>query len=61
MKTLEENGYIREGHLSVWEQAASGNTVDAVTGATNVGPRTHEASWDCTDFNHAAAQPGRIR
>lgn len=49
VKTLEENGYIRQSHLVAWETQTKGNTVDAVTGATNAGPRAHNASWNCTD------------
>ena len=58
VKTLEENGYIRQVHLTAWEQAANGNTVDAVTGATNRSPRAHSATWDCSDVHHAPVPPG---
>ena len=58
VKTLEENGYIRQGHLTTWIQASNGSEVDAVTGATNYGPRTHDATWNCTDLKGAAVPPG---
>lgn len=58
VRTLEENGYIRERHLTAWELASGGNTVDAVTGATNRAPRTHEAAWDCADPSQAPVPPG---
>jgi hypothetical protein len=54
VRTLEENGNIRQAHLTAWEQASRGSRVDAVTGATNRGFRAHEASWDCTDLGHQA-------
>lgn len=59
VRTLEENGRIREQHLGAWEAASGGNTVDAVTGATNAGPREHQASWDCTDTSKADVPPGK--
>jgi hypothetical protein len=58
VRTLEENGRIRQSHLVQWEQASGGSIVDAVSGATNVAPRAHEAKWDCTDLSHAPVGPG---
>lgn len=58
VKTLEENGYVRQSHLASWERSAAGNTVDAVTGATNSGPRAHEATWGCSDVHGAPVPPG---
>jgi hypothetical protein len=58
VRTLEENGRIRQQHLGAWETASHGSTVDAVTGATNPGPREHQVSWDCTDTKGAAVPPG---
>lgn len=49
VRTLEENGYVRQSHLVQWEQASRGSKVDAVTGATNRSFRAHQATWDCTD------------
>lgn len=51
VKTLQENGYIRASHLAAWESQTKGNTVDAVTGATNFGFRAHTASWNCSDVS----------
>jgi hypothetical protein len=58
VRTLEENGYIRQTHLVQWEQASHGSTVDAVTGATNRAPRAHQGTWDCTDENGAVVSNG---
>jgi hypothetical protein len=58
VRTLEENGFIRQFHLTAWEQASGGNTVDAVTGATNRAPRAHQSTWDCTDLNGAPVPAG---
>lgn len=58
VRTLEENGYIRESHLGHWEAASGGNTVDAITGATNSGPRTHTVNWDCTGLDHQPVPDG---
>jgi hypothetical protein len=58
VKTLEEDGHIRQGHLTTWIQASNGSVVDAITGATNSGPRAHDVAWDCTDLTPAAVPSG---
>jgi hypothetical protein len=58
VRTLEENGYVRQFHLTAWEQSSNGSTVDAVTGATNQGPRTHDASWNCLDASGGSVLAG---
>jgi hypothetical protein len=58
VRTLEENGRIRQSHLGAWEKASGGSIVDAVSGATNRAPREHQVSWDCTDTSQAAVPPG---
>jgi len=58
VRTLEENGRIRQKHLTAWEQASGGSTVDAVTGATNRSFGTHTVHWDCTDLGGAAVPGG---
>jgi hypothetical protein len=59
VKTLQEWGLIRISNATAWESSSSGNTVDAVTGATrrNHGPLT--ASWDCTDTSRNPVVDGQ--
>jgi hypothetical protein len=58
LRTLEENGYIRQSHLAQWQTDALGNKVDAITGATNPAPRDHTAVWDCTGADHQPVPDG---
>lgn len=51
VRTLEENGFIRQSHLGQWQTDTGGNRVDAITGATNSMPREHTALWDCTGLD----------
>jgi hypothetical protein len=59
VRTLEENGRIRQSHLGAWQKATGGNLADAVTGATDRAPRQHQAVWDCLDKSKAPVAPGR--
>ena len=61
IRTLEENGYIRESHLGHWESVSGGSTVDAITGATNTGPRAHDVAWDCTGLDHQPVPDGSYK
>jgi hypothetical protein len=58
VRTLEENGFIRQTHLVQWETDTLGNKVDAVTGATNAAPREHTVVWDCTGADHQPVPDG---
>ena len=58
VRTVEENGFIRQRDLTKWEQASRGSTVDAITGATNAAPRTHDVVWDCADSSGAQMAAG---
>ncbi|MES1171600.1 MAG: DUF2271 domain-containing protein, partial [Bacteroidota bacterium] len=49
VRTLEEWGGMRAKWLTNWQSASSGNTVDAVTGATLDRHVTHAARWDLKD------------
>lgn len=58
VRTLEEDGKRRQSHLTAWELSSGGNTVDAVTGATDSTFRTHHVSWNCLDVNRVPVPPG---
>lgn len=47
VKTLERWGTTRIKNAVHWEKSSGGNVVDAITGATELFPKTHQLSWDC--------------
>ncbi|HYX09156.1 MAG TPA: DUF2271 domain-containing protein [Bacteroidales bacterium] len=49
VKTLEVMAQKRIEYLYTWNTASSGNTTDAVTGATLSSHRTENVEWDCTN------------
>ncbi len=52
IKTLEKHAFVRQFYLSQWNQSSGGNTVDAVTSATECcQPQTHNVKWNCTDIS----------
>ena len=61
VKTLELWAAKREKHLVNWRQASGGNTVDAITGATEKAHRTHTVTWNCTDVNGNTVSDGAYR
>lgn len=58
VRTLEENGFIRQSHLVQWQADTSGNKVDAISGATNPAPREHTALWDCAGLDQQPVPDG---
>jgi hypothetical protein len=58
VRTLEENGYIRQSHLNRWIAETGGNRVDAITGATNPAPGEHTSLWDCTGLDQQPVPDG---
>jgi hypothetical protein len=51
VKTVELWGQTRAKWLVRFQAAASGNVVDAVTGATLLSHGTHEVTWNLTDLD----------
>jgi hypothetical protein len=58
VKTLKLWADRRKQYLYTWNSRTSGNTTDAVTGATVSSHQTHTASWDVKDVNGAAMPNG---
>lgn len=58
VKSLAVYGSERRDNLVAWNDAADGNTVDAMTGATRGRHTTHVVSWNLTDHAGVAAGPG---
>jgi hypothetical protein len=53
VRTLDEWGSARRiVNATAWETASSGNTVDAVTGATRRDEGPLSVRWDCTDTSN---------
>lgn len=58
VKTLKLRGDKRKEYLSTWTGVSSGNTTDAITGATLSSHQAHSLSWDCTDVSGAVVPDG---
>ena len=58
VKSLAVYGDERRDNLVAWNEAADGNTVDAVTGATRTRHQTHVVAWDLTDRTGEPVAPG---
>ncbi len=58
VKTLKLWADKRKNHLIKWNAASSGNTVDAVTGATARTPQTHTVFWDGKNSSGAVVNDG---
>ncbi len=58
VKTLKLRGDKRKGYLYTWNEVTSGNTTDAITGATLSDHQTHSVSWNCTDVEGAVVSDG---
>lgn len=58
IKSLAVYGDERRDNLVAWSDAADGDLVDAVSGATRNRHQTHVVSWDLTDATGQAAPPG---
>lgn len=58
VKSLAVYGSERRDNLIAWSDAADGNTLDAVTGATRKRHQTHVVAWDLTDLAGQPAPPG---
>jgi len=66
VKSLEVWGAKRISHVVAWNAStksagAAGNKVDAITSATLSAHRTHNATWNCRDFNEQAVPDGSYR
>jgi len=58
VQTLKLRAEKRKQYLYTWNSASSGNTTDAITGATLQSHETHSLSWDCTDVSGAVVADG---
>ena len=66
VKTLAVWARQRISRLTMWNSTTSqaglsGNTVDAITGATLSNHQTHKVSWNCTDTSKQAVDDGAYR
>jgi hypothetical protein len=61
VKTLEVWAGIRANHLVNWQRQAAANRVDAVTGATILSHRAHQAKWDCKDARGQVVPNGQYK
>jgi len=66
VKSLDVWGNRRLSHVTAWTAATkaagvSGNKVDAVTSATLSTHRTHDVTWNCTDYAGKVALDGTYR
>ncbi len=58
VKTSKIRAASRIQYLYSWNSASSGNTVDAISGATLNSHTTHTATWDCKDLRGNFVQDG---
>lgn len=58
VKTLKVRADKRKQYLYTWNEKSSGNTTDAVTGATLSSHTSHAVSWDCTNTSGATVNDG---
>lgn len=61
VKTLARHARIRARYLTGWNAAASGNLVDAVSGATLRAHTTHQLSWNLTDASKMPVPDGEYK
>ena len=58
VKTLKLNADKRKQYLYTWNTASSGNTTDAITGATLTSHQSHSLSWNVTDVSRNVTADG---
>jgi len=58
VKTLKLRADKRKQYLYTWNNKSSGNTVDAITGATLSSHTTHTVTWDCTNTSGQVVADG---
>ncbi len=61
IKTLKRWADRRKQYLYTWNNASSGNVVDAITRATESSHKTHTVSWDITDVSGNTVPNGEYR
>jgi len=61
VKSLTVWAQKRIRHLTTWQAAAMGNTVDAVTSATAGSHGTRTGKWNCTGLDHQPVPDGPYR
>ena len=61
VKTLKLWASKRKEHLIKWNPVSRGNTVDAVTGASEKSHKTHSVTWNCTDVNGNIVNDGSYK
>jgi hypothetical protein len=61
IKSLNVWGQRRRRHLSTWNDASGGSTVDAVTAATASNHGTRMGTWDCTGVDRKPVPDGAYR
>jgi len=61
VKTLLVKAQARKNYLTNWLSSSSGNSVDAITGATLSSHATRTCTWDGTDVNGNVVGDGAYR
>jgi flagellar hook assembly protein FlgD len=61
IKTLKLRAEARKQYLYTWNSKSSGNTTDAITGATLGSHTTHEVSWNCTNTSSTVVADGSYK
>jgi len=61
VKSLTVWAQKRIRHLTTWQSASMGNTVDAVTSATAGSHGTRSGKWNCTGLDHQPVPDGDYR
>jgi hypothetical protein len=61
VKSLNVWGNKRRRHLEAWNDASRGNTVDAVTAATQSNHGTRTGTWNCTGVDRKPVPDGVYR
>jgi hypothetical protein len=61
VKSLNVWGNKRRRHLQTWNDASNGNTVDAVTAATQSNHGTRTGTWNCTGVDRKVVADGMYR